>query len=53
MKTYTIATRNAAGQSFVPVNGIPQNMTKLEAESLALQARKDGLDAVAFNVGAA
>ena len=53
MKTYTIAIRKAASQPFVPVKGIPQNMTKLQAESLALQARDNGIDAVAFNVGAA
>ena len=52
VKTYTIATRNAAGQPFVPVKGIPTNMTKLQAETLALQARDNGFDAVAFNVNA-
>ena len=52
MQTYTIAIRKGVNQSFEPVKGIPQNMPKIQAESLASQARKEGLDAVAFNVNA-
>ena len=53
MNTYTIATRKSAGQSFEPVKDIPQNMSKLQAEKLAMQARDNGIDAVAYNVQAA
>ena len=53
MNTYTIATRKSAGQPFEPVKDIPQNMSKLQAEKLAMQARNNGFDAVAFNVSAA
>ena len=50
--TYTIAIRSNSefGPAFVPVQGIPRNMTKQQAETLAKQAREMGRDVVAFNV---
>ena len=52
--TYTIAIRSNSefGPAFVPVQGIPRNMTKLQAETLAMQARDMGRDVVAFNASA-
>lgn len=52
--TYTIAIRSKSefGPAFVPVQGIPRNMSRMQAESLATQARTMGRDVVAFNVGA-
>lgn len=52
--TYTIAIRSKSefGPAFIPAQGIPRNMTKLQAETLAKQAREMGRDVVAFNVGA-
>lgn len=54
--TYTLAIRNAdpkAYNPFVPAQGIPQNLTKDQAEKLASKARVSGLDVVAFNMKAA
>jgi hypothetical protein len=50
--TYTIAIRSNLefGPAFVPAQGIPRNMTKLQAETLAKQAQAMGRDVVAFNV---
>lgn len=52
--TYTIANRSNSeyGPAFVPAQGIPRNMSKLQAESLAKQAREMGRDVVAFNTRA-
>lgn len=49
--TYTIAIRSKSefGPAFIPAQGIPRNMTKIQAESLAKQARAMGRDVVAFN----
>lgn len=52
--TYTLAIRSNSeyGPAFIPAQGIPRNMTKIQAESLAKQAREMGRDVVAFNVSA-
>lgn len=52
--TYTIAIRSNSeyGPVFVPAQGIPRNMTKVQAETLAKQARAMGRDVVAFNTSA-
>ena len=50
--TYTIAIRNALphGPAYNPADGIPRNLTLIQAEKLAKQARFKGVDCVAFNV---
>ena len=52
MKTYTIAIRNVLphGPAYSPADGIPRNLTLIQAEKLAKQARFKGVDCVAFNV---
>jgi len=52
MKTYTIAIRNVMphGPAYSPADGIPRNLTLIQAEKLAKQARFKGVDCVAFNV---
>ncbi|NRA77852.1 MAG: hypothetical protein HRU18_06565 [Pseudoalteromonas sp.] len=51
LNTYTIAQRNDLGE-FSPVAGIPTNMTRDQAFTLANKARDNGLDVVAYNLGA-
>ena len=50
--TYSLAIRNALphGPAYIPADGIPRNMTLIQAEQLATQARIKGVDCVAFNV---
>ena len=50
--TYTIAIRNVMphGPAYSPAVGIPRNLTLIQAEKLAKQARFKGVDCVAFNV---
>jgi len=50
--TYTIAIRNVMphGPAYSPAVGIPCNLTLIQAEKLAKQARFKGVDCVAFNV---
>ena len=52
MNTYTIAIRNVMphGPAYSPAAGIPCNLTLIQAEKLAKQARFKGVDCVAFNV---
>jgi len=52
MNTYTIAIRNVMphGPAYSPAVGIPRNLTLIQAEKLAKQARFKGVDCVAFNV---
>jgi len=54
MNTYTIAIRNAFphGPAYTPADGIPRNLTLIQAEQLAKRARFNGVDCVAFNMGA-
>ena len=50
--TYTIAIRNVMphGPAYSPAVGIPRNLTLIQAEKLAKQARFKGVDCVAFNM---
>jgi len=50
--TYTIAIRNVMphGPAYSPAVGIPRNLTLIQTEKLAKQARFKGVDCVAFNV---
>jgi len=50
--TYTIAIRNVMphGPAYSPAVGIPCNLTLIQAEKLAKQARFKSVDCVAFNV---
>ena len=52
MNTYTIAIRNAMphGPAYSIADGIPRNLTLIQAEKLAKQARFNGVDCVAFNM---
>lgn len=52
MNTYTIAQWAGNYASFRPVEGIPRNMTKQQAETLASKARANGIEVVAFNLRA-
>lgn len=49
-KTYTLAQRTRIEEAFLPVPGIPQNMTLEQARKGAEIARANGFDVVAFNV---
>ena len=47
--TYTLAMRNAPKMPFIPVKGIPCNLTLNQAQELAKTSRANGFDVVAFN----
>tara|TARA_R110002020_G_scaffold400027_1_gene610113 strand:+ start:2379 stop:2546 length:168 start_codon:yes stop_codon:yes gene_type:complete len=51
LKTYTIALRDNTGDTFKPVSGL-KLMTRQQAIKGAALARKNGFEAVCFNVAA-
>jgi len=51
-QNYTLATRDSSEFGFTPMQGAMRYLTKLQAEAMALDYRRAGVDCVGYNLEA-